>query len=272
MAFAARRGEVCEEAAREAGGVAIGLSCDVTDEEQCTRVVVDTVAGLGGLDDVVYSTGAISIVALAEATTEWWRRTFETNVMGAALITKAALPHLQQSTGSVIYLSSVASIGPVWPGIGVYTATKAALNRMVETWRSEHPEIGFTRIFVGPTDESATGTEFDMSAVEHMARSACDGRAVRSHVHADVHLGGGRDGPEQLVTRVGRDRRAEGSPAALGVRRRWGPDLSGRSHPRSPTPSPSVATSRGTAFNARGTFSSEVDSPGGAPRAGLRRP
>ena len=125
---------------------------------------------MGGLDDVVYSTGAISIIALAEANTEWWRRTFETNVMGAALITKAALPHLQQSTGSVIYLSSVSSIGAVWPGIGVYTATKAALNRMVETWRSEHPEIGFTRIFVGPTDESATGTEFDMSAVEHMAR------------------------------------------------------------------------------------------------------
>jgi NAD(P)-dependent dehydrogenase (short-subunit alcohol dehydrogenase family) len=170
VAFAARRGEVCEEAAREAGGVAIGLSCDVTDEEQCTRVIADTVEGLGGLDDVVYSTGAISIIALAEANTEWWRRTFETNVMGAALITKAALPHLQQSTGSVIYLSSVSSIGAVWPGIGVYTATKAALNRMVETWRSEHPEIGFTRIFVGPTDESATGTEFDMSAVEHMAR------------------------------------------------------------------------------------------------------
>lgn len=170
VAFAARRGEVCEEAAREAGGVAIGLSCDVTDEEQCTRVVADTVDGLGGLDDVVYSTGAISIIALADATTEWWRRTFETNVMGAALITKAALPHLQQSTGTVIYLSSVSSIGAVWPGIGVYTATKAALNRMVETWRSEHPEVGFTRIFVGPTDESATGTEFDMSAVEHMAR------------------------------------------------------------------------------------------------------
>jgi NAD(P)-dependent dehydrogenase (short-subunit alcohol dehydrogenase family) len=170
VAFAARRGEVCEEAAREAGGVAIGLSCDVTDEEQCTRVIADMVEGLGGLDDVVYSTGAISIIALAEANTEWWRRTFETNVMGAALITKAALPHLRKSTGSVIYLSSVSSIGAVWPGIGVYTATKAALNRMVETWRSEHPEIGFTRIFVGPTDESATGTEFDMSAVEHMAR------------------------------------------------------------------------------------------------------
>jgi NAD(P)-dependent dehydrogenase (short-subunit alcohol dehydrogenase family) len=170
VAFAARRREICEEAAEEAKGVAIGLSCDVTDEAQCAQLVEDTVEGLGGLDDVVYSTGAISIVALADADADWWRRTFETNVMGASLVTRAALPHLKESTGSVVYLSSVSSIGPVWPGIGVYTATKAALNRMVETWRSEHPEVGFTRIFVGPTDNAGTGTEFDMSAVEHMGR------------------------------------------------------------------------------------------------------
>ena len=175
VAFAARRVELCEEAAKEADGTAIGLGCDVTDELQCARVIEDTVSGLGGLDDVVYSTGAISIVALAEADAQWWRRTFETNVMGASLITKAALPHLQESKGSAVYLSSVSSIGAVWPGIGVYTATKAALNRMVETWRSEHPEIGFTRIFVGPTDEAAGGTEFDMSGAEHMARWAAMG-------------------------------------------------------------------------------------------------
>jgi NAD(P)-dependent dehydrogenase (short-subunit alcohol dehydrogenase family) len=170
VAFAARRGEICKQAAAESDGVAVGLACDVTDEAQCAQLIEDTVAGLGGLDDVVYSTGAISIVALADADADWWRRTFETNVMGASLITRAALPHLTQSTGSVVYLSSVSSIGAVWPGIGVYTATKAALNRMVETWRSEHPEVGFTRIFVGPTDDAGTGTEFDMGAVEHMAR------------------------------------------------------------------------------------------------------
>lgn len=184
VAFAARRRELCEEAAAEAvarsGGTAIGLACDVTDEVQVAQAVADTVAGLGGLDDVVYSTGAISIVALAEADASWWRRTFETNVMGASLVTRAALAHLQESRGSVVYLSSVSSTGAVWPGIGVYTATKAALNRMVETWRSEHPEIGFTRIFVGPTADSATGTEFDMSGAEHMARWAAIG----------VHSGG----------------------------------------------------------------------------------
>jgi NAD(P)-dependent dehydrogenase (short-subunit alcohol dehydrogenase family) len=172
VAFAARRGELCKEVAEEAQGVAIGLSCDVTDETQCARVIAETVEGLGGLDDVVYSTGAISLVALAAADAEWWRRTFETNVMGASLITRAALEHLKRSTGSMVYLTSVSSIGPVWPGIGVYTATKAALNRMVETWRVEHPEVGFTRIYVGPTSNAGGGSQFDPSAVEHMTRWA----------------------------------------------------------------------------------------------------
>jgi NAD(P)-dependent dehydrogenase (short-subunit alcohol dehydrogenase family) len=118
----------------------------------------------------VYSTGAISIVALDAADAEWWRTTFETNVMGAALITKYALPHVRQAPGSFVYLSSVSSIGPAWPGIGVYTATKAALNRMVDTLRLEHTEVGFVRVFVGPTADAGTGTNFDMSGVPHMER------------------------------------------------------------------------------------------------------
>jgi len=172
VAFASRRKDACEEAAKEAGGTAIGLSCDVVDETQCEQVVTDTVEQLGGLDDVVFSTGAISLVSLDTADADWWRRTFDTNVLGAALVTKYALPHVKQALGSVIYLSSVSSIGPAWPGIGVYTATKAALNRMVDTWRVEHPEVGFTRIFVGPTADAGTGTEMDASAFEHMVRWA----------------------------------------------------------------------------------------------------
>jgi NAD(P)-dependent dehydrogenase (short-subunit alcohol dehydrogenase family) len=59
--------------------------------------------------------------------------------------------------------------GP-WPGIGVYTATKAALNRMIDTWRSEHPEVGFARILVGPTDEGATTAEWHEGALPYQAR------------------------------------------------------------------------------------------------------
>jgi NAD(P)-dependent dehydrogenase (short-subunit alcohol dehydrogenase family) len=175
VAFASRRGDLCEEAAKESTGTAIGLACDVTDEAQCERVVEQTVDGLGGLDDLVYSTGLISIIALADADADVWRRTLGTNVVGASLLTRAALPHLQRSGGTAVYLSSVSSTGGPWPGIGVYTASKAALNRMIETWRSEHPELGFTRILVGPTDAAATGAEFHPGAAPHMARHAAMG-------------------------------------------------------------------------------------------------
>lgn len=191
VAFAARRQDVCAVAAAEAGGTAIALSCDVTDEERCRQVVDDAVAALGGLDDVVFSTGAISVVALDAADAGWWRRTFETNVMGAALLTKYALPHVKERPGSFVYLSSISSIGAVWPGLGVYTATKAALNRMVETWRVEHPEVGFVRIFVGPTDNAGTGTDFDPSALAHMARWADLGVAS-----------GAMDAPESIADAV----------------------------------------------------------------------
>jgi NAD(P)-dependent dehydrogenase (short-subunit alcohol dehydrogenase family) len=175
VAFAARRKEECDQAAAESGGTAIGVRCDATDENECAQAVADTVAGLGGLDDIVYATGAISIVALEAADAEWWRRTFETNVMGAALVTRAALPHLKQSRGSAVFLSSISSIGGAWPGVGLYAATKAALNRTIDAWRAEHPEIGFSKIFVGPTDGGATQAQADMSAVPLMARWAPGG-------------------------------------------------------------------------------------------------
>jgi len=170
VAFAARRRRLCETVAKEVRGTAIGLSCDVTDEAQCHAVVEDTAERLGDLDDLVYSTGLISIVALADADARIWRRTMDTNVMGASLVTRAALPHLKRSGGTAVYLSSVSSQGGPWPGLGVYTASKAALNRMIETWRAEHPELGFARILVGPSAGGGTGAEVHPSGRAHTAR------------------------------------------------------------------------------------------------------
>ena len=170
VAFAARRGALCEEAAAEASGTAVGLACDVTDPAACERVVAEAAERLGGLDDVVYATGLTALVALADADVDCWRRTLDTNVVGAALVTRAALPHLQRSGGSVVYLSSASSHTGPWPGIGVYTASKAALNRMIETWRAEHPEVGFARVSLGPTNDGGTAVEADESAFPHLAR------------------------------------------------------------------------------------------------------
>jgi NAD(P)-dependent dehydrogenase (short-subunit alcohol dehydrogenase family) len=83
---------------------------------------------------------------------------FDTNVTGAAVVTTAALPHLESSGGRAVYLSSVsASQTAPWPGLGAYAVSKAALDKLVEAWRVEHPTIGFTRMVVG----DCTGGEGD---------------------------------------------------------------------------------------------------------------
>ncbi|HYF45521.1 MAG TPA: SDR family oxidoreductase, partial [Acidimicrobiales bacterium] len=79
-----------------------------------------------------------------------WQNTFATNVTGASLVTAAALPHLESSMGVVAYFSTVAaSLTEPWPGLGAYAVSKAALDKLVEAWRIEHPRVGFTRIIVG---------------------------------------------------------------------------------------------------------------------------
>jgi NAD(P)-dependent dehydrogenase (short-subunit alcohol dehydrogenase family) len=79
------------------------------------------------------------------------------------LVTAAAIPHLTASSGVAVYLSSVtASLTPPWPGLGAYAVSKAALDKSVEAWRVEHPNVGFTRCVVGDCagGEGDGSTEF----------------------------------------------------------------------------------------------------------------
>jgi len=150
VALLARRHELLVDAAKEAGPGTLAIRCDVTDEASITSAVDEAVAGLGGIDAVVYSSGIGYLRRIEDVDLETWRSIFETNVAGAARFTAAALPHLIASSGVAAYLSSVsASMTAPWPGLGSYIVSKAALDKLVEVWRSEHPNVGFTRVVVG---------------------------------------------------------------------------------------------------------------------------
>ena len=148
VAFAARRHELVAEAAALAGDPCIGLTCDVRDPESCAATVEDTVKAFGGLDAIVYSTGVDILTKIAAASATQWADTFSTNVTGAALITTAALPHLRESAGRAVYLSA-SSVDRPLPGMGVYAASKAALETMARAWQAEHPDVCFATVRVG---------------------------------------------------------------------------------------------------------------------------
>jgi NAD(P)-dependent dehydrogenase (short-subunit alcohol dehydrogenase family) len=150
VALLARRRDRLERACEEAGGGALAVECDVTDSESCRSAIDEAAAKLGGIDALVYSPAFGPLARLADTDAETWRRVFDTNVTGAALVTAAALGHLEASAGSAVYLSSIiASANPPWPGLGAYAVSKAALGKLVEAWRGEHPHIGFTTLVVG---------------------------------------------------------------------------------------------------------------------------
>ena len=162
VALLARRLERLERAAGEAGSDALAIACDVTDARSC-RAAIDAAAGeLGGIDALIYAPGIGPLARLVDLDADTWRRAFDTNVIGASMITAAAIPHLSAAAGRAVYLSSVsASLTPPWPGLGAYVVSKAALDKLVEAWRAEHADIGFTRLVVGDcgggTGDSQTG-------------------------------------------------------------------------------------------------------------------
>jgi NAD(P)-dependent dehydrogenase (short-subunit alcohol dehydrogenase family) len=150
VALLARRRDKLDDAAKEAGGDTLAIACDVTDEPSCRAAIAEASAGLGGIDALVYAPAIGVLARLADTDADMWRRTFDTNVTGAAIVTRAAIGDLTASAGTAAYLSSVsASLTAPWPGLGAYLVSKAALDKLVDAWRSEHPDVAFSRIVVG---------------------------------------------------------------------------------------------------------------------------
>jgi len=150
VALLARRRDMLDDAAKEAGGDTLAIACDVTDEPSCRAAIAEASAGLGGIDALVYAPAIGVLARLADTDADMWRRTFDTNVTGAAIVTRAAIRDLTASAGTAAYLSSVsASLTAPWPGLGAYLVSKAALDKLVDAWRSEHPDVAFSRIVVG---------------------------------------------------------------------------------------------------------------------------
>ncbi|AFJ36891.1 MULTISPECIES: SDR family oxidoreductase [Mycobacterium] len=166
VALLARRLQRIEAAAKEAGPNATAIECDVTDEASCRAAIGRAADALGGIDNLVYTPAVGPLVRMVDTDADTWRRIFDTNVIGASLVTAAAMPHLTASAGKAVYLSSDAgTFGPPWPGLGAYGVSKAALERLVEAWRAEHSDVGFTNLIVGECaggeGDAATGMNAD---------------------------------------------------------------------------------------------------------------
>jgi NAD(P)-dependent dehydrogenase (short-subunit alcohol dehydrogenase family) len=128
------------------------LELDVTDRDRAFAVADEAAALLGRLDIVVNCAGYGLHVAVEDVTEEEARAQLETNFFGALWITQAVLPHLRRAgAGHLIQISSAAG-GVAFPLVGLYCASKYALEGLTESVALEAAPFGVRVTIVQPSD------------------------------------------------------------------------------------------------------------------------
>ena len=135
----ARREDRLRALAEETGAHIV--VCDVTDEEQVSRLAADVAASGGATGLVNNAGGAFGADSVERSSNDDWRTMFEVNVIGLRSVTSALLPVLREGArrsgwASILNLTSTAGLD-AYPGGGGYNAAKYAAHAVTNVMRLE---------------------------------------------------------------------------------------------------------------------------------------
>ena len=128
---------------------------DVSDEAYVQSLVADAVSRFHRLDVLVNNAGMAAFAPFEQTTTEIWRKTMATDLDSVFFATREALPHLLQSKGCVVNVSSVSGVGGDW-GMSAYNAAKGGVTNFT---RALALEFGSRGVRVNAVAPSLTSTE-----------------------------------------------------------------------------------------------------------------
>ena len=149
VALAARRAGVLDEVAAELGGAALAVPTDVTDPRAVEALVRTAVERFGRVDVVVASAGVGHWAPLEQIDETAWDETIDVNLKGTYLLARATLPHLRDSRGYLITLSSVSgTIGQA--GGSAYNASKWGVRGLTQSFLKEARDDGVRATAICP--------------------------------------------------------------------------------------------------------------------------
>jgi NAD(P)-dependent dehydrogenase (short-subunit alcohol dehydrogenase family) len=142
--------EALESLATREGWALHVVDLDVTDEASVDEAVRQILSRAGRIDVVINNAG-FGMVGLTEAfTVEQFRKLFEVNLFGVVRVNRAVLPSMRhQRSGLLIHVSSVAGRFSA-PAVGVYCASKFALEALADAYRFELSPFGIDSVLVEP--------------------------------------------------------------------------------------------------------------------------
>lgn len=142
-----------------AGGQALAIQADGRDAAAVEAAVEKTAATFGGLDILVNNAGIFEAGPIAEFPLEAFDRTMDINVRAVFVASRAAAQHLRNG-GRIINIGSNLAQRVPFPGISVYSASKAALIALTKGWARD---LGEREITVNVVHPGSTETDMNPS-------------------------------------------------------------------------------------------------------------
>ena len=138
VSLVGRRKLPLDAVAAEIGDNAFAISADISKKEDIERIISQTVARFGHLHILVNNAARLAAGTAESHSEEEWDETFDTNVKGLWLLSRAALPHMRKAgKGSIINISSVLGLVGAKNRVA-YAASKGAVTLMTKSMALDH--------------------------------------------------------------------------------------------------------------------------------------
>jgi NAD(P)-dependent dehydrogenase (short-subunit alcohol dehydrogenase family) len=132
------------EFVRAAGGEAVAVHCDISDEEQVEALATKAIDAYGRLDVLVANAGISTRAPLHELDLADWERVLRVNLTGTFLCARAALRRMlaQGQGGSIVTIGSVQSVVISGSGAASYKASKGGILMLTRSIAAEYADTG----------------------------------------------------------------------------------------------------------------------------------
>jgi NAD(P)-dependent dehydrogenase (short-subunit alcohol dehydrogenase family) len=164
VAATARDTATLDDVVAQFGDKVLPLRLDVNDRDAVVAAVQQAHDRFGALDVVVNNAGYGQFGMIEEISEAEARAQFDTNVFGALFVTQAALPYLrEQGSGHILQVSSIGGIS-AFPNIGIYNASKWALEAFSQSLAAEVADFGIKVTIIEP---GAYSTDWGGASAKH---------------------------------------------------------------------------------------------------------
>ncbi|MEP0925567.1 oxidoreductase [Leptolyngbya sp. ST-U4] len=143
------------------------IALDVTNAQSIQQAVEAALNAYNRIDVLVNNAGYGTVGAIEEVTDDDIRRQFDTNLFGAINVTRAILPTLrEQRSGHILNISSANGIS-AFAGVGIYSATKFALEAIFEALAQEVKPLGIKVTIIEPGSSRTNFSSRALSTLSH---------------------------------------------------------------------------------------------------------